>query len=373
MSKGSTKRHWALVPITLIYSAVVGVRNKFFDWKILSSEEFDIPIISVGNLTVGGTGKTPHTEYLVELLRKKHKVALLSRGYKRKTSGFKLATTSSTAREIGDEPYQIKKKFPDIHVAVDANRRRGIHQLCENDISRDAEVILLDDAFQHRYVTPGINIVLIDYNRPIYEDALMPTGMLREPASSIYRAHIVIVTKCPTDIKPIDFRIATKNLELRPYQRLYFTTFAYGALSAFADRAHNRPLSTITADTHILLVTGIASATPLVDKLREYTEHITHMEYGDHHNFTRSELQAISKRFDSINAANRLIITTEKDAARLAQHDLPDNIKDNLYVLPIKVKFLQDQEESFNKFITDYVSKNSRNLIVHQRANAHKS
>ncbi len=373
MSEGPTKRHWILAPITLLYGFVVGLRNKLFDWKILSSEEFDIPIISVGNLTVGGTGKTPHTEYLVELLRRKHKVALLSRGYKRKTSGFRLATASSTARDIGDEPHQIRKKFPDIHVAVDGNRRRGIHQLCKNDVSKDVEVILLDDAFQHRYVTPGINIVLIDYNRPIYEDALMPTGMLREPASSIYRAHIVIVTKCPTDIKPIDFRIATKNLELRPYQRLYFTTFAYGDLSAYAGNAPSKPLSAITADTHLLLVTGIASAAPLVDKLHEYTEHITHLEYGDHHNFTHSELQAIGKRFDSIDATSRLIITTEKDAARLAQHDLPDNIKDNLYVLPIKVEFLQDQEESFNKFITDYVSKNSRDLIVHQRTNAHKS
>ncbi len=373
MSEKPTKRHWILTPITLLYGFVVGLRNKFFDWKLLTTEEFDIPIISVGNLTVGGTGKTPHTEYLIELLRGKHKVALLSRGYKRKTSGFRLATDSSTVREIGDEPYQIKQKFPDIHVAVDENRRRGIHQLCESDISKDTEVILLDDAFQHRYVTPGINIVLTDYNRPIHEDALMPTGMLREPASSIYRAHIVIVTKCPRDIKPIDFRIAAKNLELRPYQRLYFTTLTYGNLSAYTGHTPSKPLSAINADTYILLVTGIASAAPLVEKLCEHTEHVTHMEYGDHHNFTRSELQSISKRFDSISAASKLIITTEKDAARMAQYDLPDNIKENLYVLPIKVEFLQDQEESFNKFITDYVSKNSRNLIVHQRANAHKS
>lgn len=372
MSEGPLKRHWILTPATFLYGIVVGIRNKLFDWKFLSSEEFDIPIISVGNLTVGGTGKTPHTEYLIELLREKHKVALLSRGYKRKTSGYRLATPNSTSNEIGDEPYQIKQKYPDIHVAVDDNRRRGIHHLCDNNVSKDSEVILLDDAFQHRYVTPGINIVLIDYNRPIYEDALMPTGMLREPASSIHRAHIVIVTKCPNDIKPIDFRIAAKNLELRPYQRLYFTTFVYGELKAFAENNKSKPLSTITTDTHILLVTGIASPAPLVEKLHEYTSHITHLEYGDHHQFTHSELLTIKTKFDSIDTSPKLIITTEKDAARLAVYELDESLRDNLYILPIKVEFLQDQKESFNKFIIDYVNKNSRNRIIHQRTNAHK-
>ena len=373
MSEGPIKRHWILYPITLLYGMVVGLRNKFFDWKILRSEEFDIPIISVGNLTVGGTGKTPHTEYLIELLSQKFKVALLSRGYKRKTSGYRLSTNDSTSKEIGDEPYQIKQKYPSIHVAVDGNRCRGIHHLCEEDQSKDVEVVLLDDAFQHRYVVPGINIVLVDYNRPIHEDRLMPIGMLREPASSIHRAHVVIVTKCPTDIKPIDFRIASKHLELRPYQRLYFTTFAYSNLRAFTNRTISKSLAAITPDTHILLVTGIASAVPLVEKLSEQTEHITHMEYGDHHTFTRSELQAIGKTFASIEAPSKLIITTEKDAARLSGYELDDTLKSNLYVLPIKVQFLQEQEESFNQYITDYVSKNSRNRIVHQRTHAHKS
>ena len=348
------------------------MRNKFFDWKILPSEEFDIPVISVGNLTVGGTGKTPHTEYLINLLQDRHKVALLSRGYKRKTSGYRLATSSSNSQEIGDEPYQIKRKFPNIYVAVDADRRHGIHKLCKETVSKDVEVILLDDAFQHRYVTPGINIVLMDYNRPIYEDAMMPTGMLREPISSIYRAHVIIVTKCPKDIKPIDYRIVAKNLELRPYQRLYFTTFNYGNLKAFNAPHNQKALSSLSQDTHILLVTGIASAAPLVEKLREHTEHITHMEYGDHHNFTRSELQLISKTFATMNVADKLIITTEKDAARLSAYPLDETTTNNLYILPIEVEFLQEQQESFNNYITDYVSKNSRNRIVYQKADAHK-
>ena len=365
MSKGPTKRHWALTPLTCIYQMVTGLRNKLFDWKVLPSEEFDIPVVSVGNLTVGGTGKTPHTEYLIHLLKDRYKIALLSRGYKRKTKGYVLATDNSTAKEIGDEPYQIKTKFPHIHVAVDADRRHGIHKLCQEKGTQDVEVILLDDAFQHRYVKPGLNIVLMDYNRPIYEDAMMPTGMLREPFSSLQRAHAIIVTKCPTDIKPIDFRVVAKRLELRPYQRLYFTTFRYGNMRAFNAPQQTKELSVLTPQTHVLLVTGIASATPLIEKLQENTEHIIHKEYGDHHNFTTAELQSISKAYAAIKAEDKIIITTEKDAARLSTYPLDETLASNLYILPIEVEFLQNQQENFDQYITDYVSKNSRDRIVH--------
>ena len=365
MSENHTRRHWALSPLAFLYKIVIEVRNRLFDWKVLPSEEFDIPVISVGNIMVGGTGKTPHTEYLITLLKDKFKVALLSRGYKRKSTGYQLATSSSSAKTIGDEPYQIKTKFPDIHVAVDSNRRHGIHRLCKDNVSSDTEVILLDDAFQHRYVTPGISIVLMDYNRPAYEDALMPMGLLREPFSSIHRAHTIIVTKCPKDIKPIDFRIVSKHLNLRPYQQLYFTTLSYGDMKAFRAPHEAKALSTLTQDTHILLVTGIASAAPLVEKLREHTEHITHMEYGDHHRFTQSELKSISKTYASIDAADKLIITTEKDAARLYTYELDDTMANALYILPVKIKFLLGKQELFDNYITDYVSKNSRNRVVH--------
>lgn len=370
--KVPNKRHWILTPFTLLYGAVIGMRNKLFDWGVITSEEFEVPIISVGNLTVGGTGKTPHTEYLIALLKDKFKTALLSRGYKRKTSGYRLASDSSTPHDIGDEPYQIKQKFKNIHVAVDANRRHGIHRLCEDAETADTAVVLLDDAFQHRHVTPGVNIVLMDYNRPIYEDALMPTGMLREPKSSLLRAHIIIVTKCPADIKPIDYRIVAKNLELRPYQRLYFTSFAYGDLRTMGGES-TRSLSTLTRQTHVILVTGIASATPLVEKLREHTDNINHMEYGDHHDFSTAEVQNIEKMFASTDASDKLIITTEKDAARLSLHTLSDLTSSNLYVLPIEVVFLQEQQEKFNHYIIDYVNKNSRNRIVHQRADTHNT
>lgn len=365
MKGGPGRKHWILTPLTLIYRMVIGVRNKFFDWKIFPSEEFDIPVISVGNLTVGGTGKTPHTEYLIHLLKDKFKIALLSRGYKRKSKGFMLATANSSAKDIGDEPYQIMTKFPGVYVAVDANRRQGIHRLCESELTKDVEVILLDDAFQHRYVTPGVNIVLMDFNRPIYEDFLIPIGMLREPDSSLSRAHIIIVTKCPNDIKPIDFRVVTKNLDLRPYQQLYFTSFNYGDLRAFNTPSQSKSLASLSSRTHILLVTGIASAAPLVEKLREYTEHIIHLEYNDHHDFSRSELRHIGKIYEGIEAIDKLIITTEKDAARFGTYLLDEVIADKLYILPIEVKFLQEQQKSFDKHITDYVNKNSRNRIIH--------
>ena len=365
MSKGLVKRHWLLAPLALLYRVGIGVRNKLFDWKILPSEEFDTPIISIGNLTAGGTGKTPHIEYLISLLKDKCRVALLSRGYKRKSRGFILALTESSSKEIGDEPYQIKVKFPSVQVAVDADRRHGIRKLCSSSEPNDADVVLLDDAFQHRYVKPGVNIVLMDYNRPLYEDTLLPAGMLRESVSSLDRAHVIIVTKCPQDIKPIDFRVVTKHLDLRPYQRLYFTTFSYGDMIPFNTLKRPKMLPELSAETHVLLVTGIASAVSLVEKLREHTEHITHMEYADHHNFTSSELRDISKTYAAIGAEDKLIVTTEKDAARLRSCSLDEDVADNLYILPIEVEFLQGQQEKFNHYIIDYVSKNSRNRIVH--------
>ena len=199
--------HW-LIPVSWLYGLGVEIRNKLFDWGILPAEEFDIPVISVGNLAVGGTGKTPHIEYLIELLGHKYHIAVLRRGYKRKSRGFILADDKSTAREIGDEPYQIKRKYPNITVAVDANRRRGIKQLKKQ--IPDIDVILLDDAFQHRYVTPLSSIVLTDYNRALHLDKLLPAGRLRESRHELSRANMVIVTKCPIDMKPIEYNIISR-------------------------------------------------------------------------------------------------------------------------------------------------------------------
>jgi tetraacyldisaccharide 4'-kinase len=205
----------------------VGLRNALFEMGVLRSKSYDVPVISVGNITVGGTGKTPHVEYLIELLKDDINVAVLSRGYKRKSKGFVLADKDTPMEQIGDEPFQMKQKYPDITVAVDANRRRGIEKLIEGKAGKNIGVILLDDAFQHRYVKPGINILLVDYHRLVIYDELLPAGRLREPVKSKDRADIVIITKCPQDLNPMEFRVITKAMKLYPYQQLFFSTHEY--------------------------------------------------------------------------------------------------------------------------------------------------
>lgn len=218
-----------LMPVSWVYGLAIWVRNNLFDMGILRTQTFKMPIISIGNITVGGTGKTPHTEYLIQLLKPNHKVAVLSRGYKRLTSGFVEAAENSEATEIGDEPRQIKQKFPDVHVVVDANRVHGIQLLM--DLYPDLDAILLDDAFQHRYVQAGLSILLVDYNRPIDEDFLLPAGNLRESEYARFRAHIIIVTKCPKVIKPIEQRIVQKKLNIRPYQSLFLQPSVMASLN----------------------------------------------------------------------------------------------------------------------------------------------
>ena len=223
-----------LSPLSWLYAIGVETRNALFDMGILPSRSYDIPIINIGNITVGGTGKTPHVEYLVQLLSRDYKVAVLSRGYKRRSKGYVLATPESRVEDIGDESWQMKHKFPNIYVAVDANRRRGIERLMHDDATRDVEVILLDDAFQHRYVKPGMNILLVDYHRMITDDRLLPAGRLRENVSAKRRANMVIVSKCPHDITPMGFRVIQSALQLQPFQQLYFSTLRYSDLRQMA-------------------------------------------------------------------------------------------------------------------------------------------
>lgn len=351
-----------LYPVSWLYGTGVWLRNKLFDWGIYPERRFDIPVISVGNITVGGTGKTPHTEYLIRLLQKDYQVAVLSRGYKRKSKGFVLARPDTPVQMIGDEPFQMKQKFPDIYMAVDRKRCHGIEQLCDNHIAPGTEVIILDDAFQHRYVKPGLNILLVDYHRLIGEDALLPAGRMREPESGKKRAHIVIVTKCPADITPMDLRVLSKQMELYPYQQLYFTTLAYGKLYPLFPQKKATASEEAGKDKHILLVTGIASPAKLIQDLSPSHPHIDSLAFSDHHHFTAKDMERIKKRFMQLPEGKRMIITTEKDAVRLASHPLMDEtLKPYLYVLPVEVAFLQDQQEVFNSNITDYVRKNSRN------------
>lgn len=360
-----------LLPLSWLYGIGVRIRNELFDMGILKSKSYDVPVISIGNITVGGTGKTPHTEYLVRLLKQKYKVAVLSRGYKRKSKGFVLSQSDTPVRAIGDEPYQMKQKFPDVYVAVDKDRCHGIEQLCNEDIAPGTEVILLDDAFQHRYVKPGINILLVDYHRLICDDKLLPAGRLRESKEGKDRANIVIVTKCPSDIKPMGFRVISKALKLRPYQKLFFSTLKYGSLYPLF-WGDSRSLDTLGKEDNILLLSGIASPDQMRMDLERYNPTITMLSFGDHHYFSGKDVERINKSFLEMRSP-KLIVTTEKDSVRLKEAEgLSEEVRRSLYVLPIEVEIMQNQQDMFNENIIGYVFKNSRNSILAKGQNAVK-
>ena len=359
-----------LLPLSWVYGWCVRFRNFLFDIGILKSKSFDVPVISVGNITVGGTGKTPHVEYLIRLLRQHFNVAVLSRGYKRKTKGFIQADMDSTSRDIGDEPYQMKHKYPDVTVAVDKSRVNGIERLME---SKDIDVVLLDDAFQHRYVKPGINILLVDYHRLVIYDKLLPAGRLREPLKGKDRADIVIVTKCPKELKPMEFRVITKAMNLYAYQSLYFTSLAYDKMIPLFRKNGKRALEDIASNEHVLLLTGIASPKQMQVDIEPHASNVYPLTFSDHHNFRSRDIERINETFASLPSP-KCVITTEKDAARIAGIDgLSDEVKKNIYALPVKIEFMLEQEEKFNENIISYVRKNSRNSILAQSKDDHKS
>ncbi len=361
------------MPFSWLYGLGVGVRNYLFDAEILKSKSYSIPVISVGNITVGGAGKTPHVEYLIDLLRDEMQVAVLSRGYKRKSRGYVVADEDTTMRDIGDEPFLIKQKFEGVYVAVDKDRCHGIDHLISDEDTKDVEVILLDDAFQHRYVKPGVNILLVDYHKFINYDKLLPAGRLREPQSAKVRADIVIVTKCPKNLNPIDYRVLSKAMDLKAFQQLYFTTLSYCDLKPIFNGGDTVPLNEIMGE-NILLLTGIASPEHLQVDIMEYTRGVKleTMAFPDHHNFTERDVERINERFAAMPSPKR-IITTEKDQVRLFYLEgLSEEVKQNIYALPIKVEFMLEGGKIFNEKIESYVRKNSRNSILAKRKNVNK-
>ncbi|HBG42821.1 MAG TPA: tetraacyldisaccharide 4'-kinase [Porphyromonadaceae bacterium] len=348
----------SLLPFSWLYGAGVRFRNFLFDHHILKQEKFPVPIICVGNITVGGTGKTPHIEYLIELLSSRYKVAVLSRGYKRKTKGFLMVEEDSKAAEVGDEPLQIKRKYPRTLVVVDKNRRRAIKKLLDSGQGERPDVILLDDGFQHRYVQPSLSILLVDSHRPVYEDQLLPAGSLRESISGKNRASMVIVTKCPPDMQAIDFRIYTKGLNLYPYQNLYFSSIQYGdPVSVFPEFEERGQKADILPGTHVLLVAGIAAPEPLVNELKQKTDSLHTRFFPDHHSFTKDDIRTIRDLFKKMEGDDKMIVTTEKDAMRFQSLPfLEEDLKKRLYYVPIKVRFIeQSKKEQFNKKINQHV------------------
>ncbi|MGF7140870.1 tetraacyldisaccharide 4'-kinase [Roseimarinus sediminis] len=354
-----------LYPFKLVYALVIAIRNFLYDAGMLKQYEFSIPIISVGNLTAGGTGKTPHAEYLISILKKNFRVAFLSRGYKRKTKGFVLAGLKSGIKDIGDEPVQIKQKFPEIPVAVCEKRAVGIKKLM-NMPESEIDVIVLDDAFQHRSVKANINILLIDYKRQIFDDELLPVGRLRESASSRYRANFIIFTKCPPHLQPIEQRIIKNKLDIRPYQNLFFTSIVYGEITPAEKGLHL--FSNDMRKYSVMLITGIANSQPLVDYLTPQVGEIIHIEYSDHYLYTASDIEKLEEQYTTLSAKEKIIITTEKDLVRIKSIDkLPKEFIENLYYIPIEIKFLDRSKESFNKRILNYVTENRSNSKVHKR------
>jgi tetraacyldisaccharide 4'-kinase len=362
-----------LMPLSWLYGIGVSFRNFLFDVGILKSQAYTTPVISVGNLTVGGTGKTPHVEYLIRLLQDKMRIAVLSRGYKRKSKGFVMAEKDTLMQDIGDEPYQMKQKFPHITIAVDKNRRRGIELLTsENHNGKSIDAILLDDAFQHRHVKPGINILLVDYHRLIIYDKLLPAGRLREPLKGKNRADIVIITKCPKELKPMDYRVITKAMNLYPYQQLFFTTLDYDPLQPVFPKECAGAVPQLSGQ-NVLLLSGIASPRQLIEDLTPQAKSITPLTFGDHHNYKHKDIQKLNEVFAAMPSP-KCIITTEKDAARLTKvQDISGEVRRNIYALPVRISFMLNQEESFNQNIIGYVRKNSRNSILVKSKDDHKS
>lgn len=337
-----------LTPLSWIYGIVTGVRNWMFDSRIIKEEEFDIPIIGVGNLTVGGTGKTPHVEYIVSRLAADCKVAVLSRGYKRKTKGFVLANSNSTPEQIGDEPFQIFHKYGmKAKVAVCENRRKGIEEL--RRLFPDLDVIVLDDSFQHRWVKPRVSVLLTDYSRPFYKDKLLPLGRLRESRVQVNRADMVVVTKCPEDLLPINFRIMAKDLDLMKFQKLFFSRYEYGSLQpVFPDDApYHASLGQLDSGDGVLLLTGIAHPRYFVRHFRNYPFKTKVDHFPDHHDFSRADIESIAKRYESLPGSRKIIVTTEKDAVRLMFNPyFPQSLKPFTFYLPVTVKMINGIDDT---------------------------
>ncbi len=335
---------------------ITAIRNLLYDWKFLSSKKVDVHTICVGNLAVGGTGKTPHVEYLIQLLKNDYSVATLSRGYKRKTTGFLLADDTSTAEDIGDEPLLYKVKNPLIQVAVDANRVNGINQLLKLDAPPG--LVILDDAFQHRALKCELNIVVSEFTNLYTHDMMLPAGYLRESKKGIKRADIIIISKTPENMTAVDLRTLSKDLHPLPHQHLFFTWIKYGTLTAFQNP--NETIDTLNDlfRYRIILFTGIANPAPMITYLKEYASDVIHIQYPDHHQFTLQNIVEIRDTLDALEGGNKIVVTTQKDAMRLLNSDLQD-LTNNLplYVLPIEVDFKEKTQE-FNDIILNYVRTN---------------
>ncbi len=345
-----------LYPFALIYGGVMTIRNFLFDTGVLPSELHSLPIIAVGNLSMGGTGKSPHVEYLIRLLKRRAKIATLSRGYGRKTSGFIEVAPTHSFLEVGDEPKVFKKNYSYLNVFVDANRNRGIRKIQE--LYPETKCVILDDAFQHRSVKPGLSVLLTDYSKLYIKDMMLPTGGLREPQWGAQRADIIVVTKCPSIFSPVDARAIRKQLKTKPYQKVYFSYLSYGNVKPVYENEHPKNIK-LSKNQNIALFTGIAKPSILEYHLKDEVNEIKHLRFGDHHNFMINDIQKILKEFDQLKGDKKIILTTEKDAVRLKSAGIKELLGDKpIYYIPVQVQFHGKDKEEFDEQIIEYVTRN---------------
>ena len=340
-----------LYPFALIYGAIVWLRNRMYDAGVFSSIEFSVPVITVGNLSTGGTGKTPHVEYLVRLLQYQYKVATMSRGYKRHTQGFLVADEQTNALRIGDEPMQYHMKYPELVVSVAEERMIAIPALLQR--RPDIDVILLDDAYQHRSVKAGFSILITDYAKPFYKDYILPFGSLRESRSASKRANVIIVSKCPLNLTEAQAGEIVKKVNPLPHQQVFFTGINYDNPTDFI----TDEIVSLTGK-NIILVCGIARPEPLVDYLKNNAADVHTLTYPDHHYFVSSDLEEIKETYDNWQAPDKIVLTTEKDAARLQLHF--DKLREwgiTIAVLPITVSVLLGKEIALNNMVMNYVER----------------
>lgn len=338
-----------LFPFSLLYALIIWIRNIFFDKGWIGSSSFNLPLVGIGNLSAGGTGKSPMVEFILSKFSHQYKLAVLSRGYKRKTSGYALANDQSTALEVGDEPMQFYRKFPSVTIAVGEERIVAIPQLLHD--KPETEVIILDDAFQHRYVKPGLNILLTDFNNLFTRDWFLPTGDLRDLPSGYKRANIIVISKCPPHLSELHKKEIEKEIKPLQHQHLFFTSIEYGVPYHIVSKS----TKTLNNKTEALLVSGIANPKPLKKYLSDNTSAYYEMLYNDHHIFSIDDFKDIRKRFESISADEKMIVTTEKDAMRLDKFK-NDLISYPLYVIPIEIKFLFGEEQRFTELITNFIT-----------------
>lgn len=350
---------YLLLPFSLLYGLVVVIRNYFYNTKIFKSTEFKLPIIVIGNLEIGGAGKSPMTEYLIRLLKPQHKIATLSRGYGRQTKGFFYADKNSTAKTVGDEPLQFKQKFPEITVAVCEDRVAGAEKL-----QADHDLILLDDAYQHRALKPGFSILLFDFGKLDEPHFLLPAGNYREPFSGKKRADVIVISKCPPDLSAENQQQIKNRMLLLPHQNLFFTSIVYLPFKAFSaedDAVFIDPKSTL------FVLTGIANPKPLLQHLRMQFAAVVMHEYPDHHPFNSKNISKLAADFAACKMLNKAIITTEKDAQRLQEPGLQTLLAGlPVFVLPIGIAFLKD-EPAFQQTIENYVRKYQKNNRLHTK------